>query len=129
MSDLLHITIPLVPPSVNHYKMRTRRGVTFVSDEAKAFKSAVAIFAGGRSVPAKRNQKYALAAIVYFGKGQRGDGDNLWKCIADGLKDAGVIRSDAAVKRWLLEVDRDWENPRTEVWVKLLGDVEKAMEG
>lgn len=116
MSELSFI-VPLVPPSVNHYKVRTRRGVTFVTKEAKAFKWAVSAFAQGRSVTAK---KYALDVIVYLGKGKRGDGDNFWKCIGDGLKDAGVIHSDAAVKQWQMEVKRDWDNPRTEITVRAL---------
>lgn len=113
----LSFTVPLVPPSVNHYKMRTRRGVTFVSSEAKAFKAAVAVYAAGQQV---RSKAYELNVRVYFGKGGRGDGDNLWKCIADGLKDAGVIHSDAAVKRWVMEVDRDWDYPRTDIKVTAL---------
>jgi Holliday junction resolvase RusA-like endonuclease len=113
----VRIIVPLIPPSVNHYKMRTRRGVTFVSDEAKAFKAAVAIFALGRSVEAKH---YQLDVRVYFGKKGRGDGDNLFKCVGDGLKEAGVIHSDAAIKRWVMELDRDWENPRTDIRVRPL---------
>lgn len=104
--------VPLVPPSVNHYVKHTRQGKHYVTPEGKAFKAAVGIFARGQSVNSKN---YALAVTVYFGKGQKGDGDNLWKCIADGLKEAGVIRSDAAVKQWIMNVDRDWENPRTEI--------------
>jgi Holliday junction resolvase RusA-like endonuclease len=110
----LCFSVPLTPISVNHYKMRTRKGVTFVSSEARAFKQALAIFAAGRSISAK---EYVLEVRVYFGKNQKGDGDNLWKCIGDGLKECGVIRSDAAVKRWVMEVDRDWECPRTEIAV------------
>lgn len=113
----LNIVIPLVPPSVNHYKVRTRKGVTFVTAEAKAFKTAVAVFAGGRSLISK---EYELDVTVYFGKRGKGDGDNLWKCIADGLKDAGVIHSDAAVKRWVMQLDRDWDNPRTDITVKAI---------
>ena len=115
MSEALQFSVPLLPPSVNHYKMRTRKGVTFVSGEARAFKQAVAIFAAGRSVQAAN---YELEVTVFFGKGNKGDGDNLWKCIADGLKDAGVIHSDAAVKRWVMVLDRDWTNPRTEITVR-----------
>lgn len=111
----LKLTIPLVPPSVNHYKIKTRKGITFVTKEAKAFKWAVALFARGESVQAKA---YAIEASVFLAKGQRGDGDNFWKCIADGLVDAGVIHSDAAVKHWVMNVARDPENPRTEILVR-----------
>lgn len=126
---VVRLTVPLVPPSVNHYK----KPVTFrvsgggvqkgfaVTPEGKAFKQAVAIFARGQTVspstPHQRNQvRYALYVTVYLGEKQRGDGDNFWKCIADGLVDAGVIHSDARVRRWRLDVeDNDRGNPRTEI--------------
>jgi Holliday junction resolvase RusA-like endonuclease len=130
---MLRIEIPLVPPTVNHYKRPAiirRRGKPPVkgqvlTDEARAFKAAVAICARGETVaPAteseRRKVRYQLQAIVYLGKGQRGDGDNFWKCLADGLKEAGVIHSDAAVTRWNIDVARDRENPRTVVEVSTL---------
>lgn len=122
----IKFTVPLIPPSVNHYKMRTRRGVTFVSDAAKKFKADFAIFARGKSLclgmTCKQLQKqtYSLEATVYFGPKQRGDGDNLWKCLADALKECAVIHSDAAVKDWIMHVRRDNDNPRTEIEVKVL---------
>ena len=61
-----------------------------------------------------------IPALVYFGKDQKGDGDNLWKCIADGLKEARVIHSDAAVSDWIMRVRRDWGAPRTEITVTIL---------
>lgn len=58
--------------------------------------------------------RYALTVTVFLGDKERGDGDNNWKCIADGLVKAGVIHSDARVRIWHLEVeDGDRENPRT----------------
>jgi crossover junction endodeoxyribonuclease RusA len=113
--DALTITVPLVPPSVNHYVKHTRQGRHYVTREGRAFKEAVALFARGRQVRAKR---YELEAAIYLGHGQRGDGDNFWKVIADGLVDAGVIRSDAAVTDWILRKRRDRGNPRTEITVR-----------
>jgi Holliday junction resolvase RusA-like endonuclease len=112
------LTIPLIPPSVNHYKMRNRRtGHWYLTKEALAFKAAVAVYARGASVTAKQ---YSIDAIVFLGKRQRGDGDNFNKCIGDGLKEAGVIHSDAAVKDWRVRVDRDWDNPRTVLIVRAI---------
>ncbi len=113
----LHITIPATPVSVNHYVKHTRDGRHYVTKAAKAYKQAVAIFAAGRSVVGKQ---YVVDVVVYLGKGQRGDGDNMWKCILDGLVEAGVIHSDAAVKVWGMKVERDWSHPRTEIWVQEL---------
>lgn len=104
------LTIPLIPPSVNQYVRHTRTGRHYVTKEAKAFKDAVALFARGESV---KGDTYSLDVTVFLGRRARGDGDNFFKCIADGLKDAGVIRSDAAIKDWRIKVDRDWSNPRT----------------
>ncbi len=108
-------TIPLVPPSVNHYVKHTRLGRHYVTREGLEFKKAVAIFARGQVVTAKR---YELEAVIYLGHGQRGDGDNFWKVIADGLVEARVIHSDAAVEDWILRKRRDPKNPRTEVTIR-----------
>lgn len=113
--DGLAIIVPLVPPSVNHYVKHTRAGRHYVTAEGRAYKEAVALFARGQSLRAKR---YELEAAIYLGHGQRGDGDNFWKVIADGLVEAGVIHSDAAVSDWILRKRRDRRNPRTEITVR-----------
>lgn len=120
------LEIPFCGPSVNHYKkpitLRTSNGprLSFaLTDEAKAFRDAVAILARGltlipHTTTERSKIRYALTATVVLGVGNRGDGDNYWKCIADSLVYAGVIHSDARVRQWHLEVeDRDRENPRT----------------
>jgi Holliday junction resolvase RusA-like endonuclease len=114
MSDQIMFTVPLVPVSVNHYVKHTRKGRHYVTKEAKTFKMALALFARGQKVVAK---KYSVQAIVYLGKGKRGDGDNFGKVIGDSLRDAGVVHSDAAIKDWSIKVERDWERPRTEITV------------
>jgi len=114
----VRFTVPLTPVSVNQYKMRSRYGHWYVTDDAKAFKQAVAIFGRDSRLQAKA---YGLRVTVYLGKGKKGDGDNFWKVIGDGLKEAGVIHSDAAVKDWSMTVKRDWTNPRTEIEVRTLG--------
>jgi Holliday junction resolvase RusA-like endonuclease len=129
-SQTVRFTVPLTPPSVNHYKkpailirggQRVRTMV--LTEEALAYKAAVGVFARGETVaPAGKRERdnthYALTATVYMGKGERGDGDNHWKLIGDGLVDAGVIHSDAAVSEWHLYVRRDRENPRTVIEVQ-----------
>jgi Holliday junction resolvase RusA-like endonuclease len=109
----VRFTVPLVPPSVNHYVRHTNDGQHILTPEAIAFKDAVAIFSGGEHLAAKR---YAVNLAIFLGKGQRGDIDNFPKCVLDGLKDY-VIGSDAAVKRLLVDLDRDAHNPRTEIEV------------
>jgi Holliday junction resolvase RusA-like endonuclease len=111
------LEIPFTPPSVNHYKkpitLRTSNGprLSFaLTPEAKAFRDAIAIFARGQTlVPLtakeKNNIRYALTVTVFLGKGERGDGDNNWKCIADSLVNAVIIHSDARVRKWHIEVE------------------------
>ncbi len=113
----LTLTIPLVPPSVNHYVRHTRKGRHYITREAKAFLAAVEIFAAGRKVAAKA---YRVEFTVYLGKGARGDADNYAKCVLDGLAKAGVIHSDAAVAELAVGKRRDWANPRTEITVRAL---------
>jgi crossover junction endodeoxyribonuclease RusA len=115
VSDCLQLSIPLTPPSVNHYVRHTRNGRHYVTKEALSYKSAVRLFARGRVVTAK---KYEVEATVFLGYRQRGDGDNFGKCLLDSLKEAGVIHSDAAVKKFTVRVERDWESPRTEISVR-----------
>ena len=130
---MIVLEIPFTPPSVNHYKkpvtLRTRTGPVksfALTDEAKAFHDAVAIYARGQSLTpltqAERlNIRYALTATVFLGKRERGDGDNFWKCIADALQKAGVIHSDARVRSWHLEVEDDQrDNPRTLICVEVM---------
>ena len=111
----MKFTVPLVPPSVNHYVKHTRSGRHYVTAEARAFKDSIAIFAAGQTVAAK---EYGVEIAVFLGKGDRIDIDNIPKCCLDGLKDAGVIHSDAAITKLTLEKGRDWQNPRTEIEVK-----------
>lgn len=114
----LRITVPLEPPSVNHYKRLRVIGKhvsTFVTKEAKVFMSSLAVCAAGRSVNAKQ---YAVAFRVYQGKKSRGDVDNYSKCVLDGLVHAGVIHSDAAIVDLRISKERDWDNPRTEILVR-----------
>lgn len=116
----LTFTVPgLTPPSGNDYVRHTRGGRHYVTQEAEAFKQAVALFSRGKSVIAKR---FGLEVWIYMGYGQRGDGDNFWKVLADGLVQAGVIHSDAAVDDWILHKRRDRTNARTEIRVYALGE-------
>ncbi len=124
------LEMPFTPPSVNHYKkpitLRTTNGprLSFaLTEEAKAFRDAVAIVARGQTLipetAAERNKiRYALVVTVFLGEGERGDADNYWKCIADSLVKAGVIHSDARVRSWHIEVeDQERHNPRTLICV------------
>lgn len=123
----VEMIIPFTPPSVNHYWLK-RRGTNsrYISKEGMEFKQAILLMAKGRTISPQTKQgklkvRYALWVRVVLGAGERGDGDNFFKPIGDGLVNAGVIHSDARIKVWHLEMDdEDRENPRTEIAVQLL---------
>ena len=129
----VRFTVPLVPPSVNHYKTPVQRcgrdGLTrqgyVVSAEALAFKQAVAVFARGQSLcptSARDRQliRYSVEVLIALGPNGRGDADNFGKVVCDGLVDAGVIHSDARVRIFQVEViDDERHNPRTEFHVSV----------
>jgi hypothetical protein len=134
----VRFTIPEVPPSVNHYKkpIYLPGGVRSFArtEEAEAFRELTMIYRRGQTLlppewaiwDSKQRRKwsegvrYMLYARVVLGASQRGDGDNFWKCIGDSLVAAGVIHSDARVRRWTLDVDdEDRGNPRTEIRVAM----------
>jgi crossover junction endodeoxyribonuclease RusA len=122
----LRLTIPLVPPLLNHYVRHTRNGRHYVTKDAKAYKQAVSLLLGGRHVC---GQAFEVEIRVYLGKGKRGDADGFSKVVIDGVAEAGALRrfdnpetrlSDAHIMRQTCEKFRDWENPRTEVIVRAI---------
>jgi Holliday junction resolvase RusA-like endonuclease len=106
----LSFTIPLVPVSVNHYKVRTRKGHTYVTEEARDFKEALAIFARGGFVEGK---SFYVSLTITLGEGDRGDVDNFSKLVLDGLAECGAFRdidgrelSDNCVTHLEIKIDR-----------------------
>jgi Holliday junction resolvase RusA-like endonuclease len=132
MYQTLQFTVPLTPPSVNHtyqpcmytgkdgYAHRGRK----LSKEAKAYREAVALFARGRvMLDAKA---YSVRVIVFLGYRQRGDAGNFEKNIGDGLQEAGVFANDSRVKNYNISVDRDWNNPRTEITIEVMSPPQRT---
>jgi hypothetical protein len=124
--------VDMLPPSVNHYKepitLRLRGGVTRKSfkltDAALTFRDLVWVTIRGKSIipPTEAERKrvrYGLYVRVSLPKGYQGDGDNLWKCIADSLQYAKVIHNDNRVKVWYMVVLENSPEPKTEVIVKI----------
>lgn len=128
---MLKVTITMpgqIPPSVNHYKVPIilRGHIAFKeTPRAKKFKEDLGWCAVGQSVDpmtdaGRRRVRYTLSLWVFLGHDARGDGDNFFKCVADGLQKAGVIHSDAAIKDWHCYVRRDAVNPRTVIEVEAI---------
>lgn len=114
----LALTIPIEPPSGNHYKSYRVIG-NFVSwyltKDAKAWHAAVATIASGREVTGKAHE---IAYTVYQGSGSRGDVDNYAKVILDALVRAQVLKTDASVIDMHASKRRDRDNPRTEILIR-----------
>ncbi len=120
----IRLVIPGTPPSVNHYKVKTKRGHTYVTAEALKFKADIGVLAAGQSLcnrEKKSKNRYAVTITVYLGAKQKSDLDNLAKIPMDALKDALIIHSDDAVDCLLMHKFRDRENPRTVITVSVIG--------
>ena len=116
----LELTIPLTPPSGNHYKVPNWNQRRFiVTRRAQAYKDAVYIFCRGRSVAGKT---FRVDLAIFVGKGERLDADNSPKVVLDALQEAGVFggRSDSNVRVLKITMQRDPVNPRTEIKVQAL---------
>ena len=113
----ISFSVPLVPPSANHYLKHTRLGHHYLTDEAKTFYEGVWVHCGRRKV---RGKRYEVSAVIYLGKGQRGDTDNFAKVIGDGLEKAGVIDTDSKIAIWHLSRLRDPLSPRTVITVSVI---------
>jgi Holliday junction resolvase RusA-like endonuclease len=95
--------VPLLPPSVNHYKKPNGKRGYYVTAEAKAFIDAVAMLA-------PRDVRYGtarLAVTVSFGIREKrilsGDVDNLAKVSLDALRHCSLIEDDRYIVRLNLQ--------------------------
>jgi Holliday junction resolvase RusA-like endonuclease len=93
------ITVPLLPPSANHYK----RGNYSPTAETIAFRDAVALLARGQQV---RPGPYRIKLSFTLPPKAKGDLDNFLKVAIDSCTRAGVIDSDAKVTRIEAEKSR-----------------------
>ncbi len=121
---MIRLVIPGTPPSVNHYKVKTKRGHTYVTAEAIGFKMDVYIAAREQSLckrQKKSKNRYAVSLEIYRGAKEKGDVDNYAKLPLDALKDALVIHSDDAVDELHIFKYRDVQNPRTVITVSVIG--------
>jgi len=123
----LSLTIPMEPPSGNHYKsfrVIGKHARWYLTKAAKAWHAAVLSeatwdFPLENFVPLP-GKAHEVTYAVYQGSGSRGDVDNYAKVILDGLVKAGVLKSDASVVAMHAYKFRDRENPRTEITVRAI---------
>ena len=68
-------------------------------------------------LPEKTNLE--VNVISYMAKGQSVDVDNLAGGPLDAMQKAGIYKNDYWIKRLILERDKDPENPRVEISIKV----------
>ena len=129
----LSLTIPMEPPSGNHYKSfrvigkhaswyLTKEAKSWITEIALASFQAVGCYTADGSCDCRQvsGKAHEVTYAVYQGSGSRGDVDNYAKVILDGLVKAGVLKSDASVVAMHAYKFRDRENPRTEITVRAI---------
>lgn len=110
----LVFTIPLTPPSVNHYTQHiTVRGKTMhlKSAEAKAWERDFPLFSRQQYVVSDI-KRFGVTLEIYLAPGERGDIDNFPKCVLDCIAKAWMLRdknlgvlSDATIKELTLRIN------------------------
>ena len=103
------ITIPLEPPSVNHYKLPNKGGGWRLSEQARAFKDAVCLLA--RACDPCPWPYHSVSVVYVLGPKTRLDVDNGAKLVLDGLQASGIIRNDSDVLN-LTQHKRRCRDPR-----------------
>ena len=97
MSDSHTFGVPLIPPSVNHYKLpRLKADLTrgfYVTKEAQAYIDAVCVLSGRQPIA---GEYFTVAMEFYLPSSDflRCDVDNFSKVCCDALTDAGLIPDD-----------------------------------
>ena len=105
----LHFLVPLLPPSVNHYKQPNKGGGYRVSKEARAFIDAVAIFARSAAAPTwpwmlktqKKHSPFYEVDLIFRIHQPRFlivDSDNFEKVAFDALTHCAAISDDRYIK-------------------------------
>ncbi len=94
----VEFSVPVLPPSVNHYKQPRRGGGWYRTAESISFIDAVCIFARRQS-PGGELYEVDVTFCLPPSKWSfsRNDGDNFLKVAFDALGRAGVITNDGRI--------------------------------
>ena len=113
--EMIHITLP-TPPSANRY-WRNARGRTYVSKEAKTYKTTVGWIA--RTVIDEPLTDNVAVALRWYRPAKRGDLDNIIKVTLDALNKIAYVDDSQIVELHAYRYD-DKDNPRMEVEIQRL---------
>lgn len=94
---IAELSIPSIPPSVNHYTQRTRNGGQALTEASREFKRT-AYQAIGRYAPHKPSEKRIAVEVTYYAA-RKGDSDidNRNKLVMDALAEAQFIVDDKQI--------------------------------
>ena len=96
----MKFSVPLLPPSVNHYKQPKRGGGWYRAADAIAFVDAVCLLSRSAHCQVITGNCFELELAFYLGPGRnrgQNDLDNYSKVAIDALVRAGVVKNDARV--------------------------------
>lgn len=126
MKELLRVTIPGCPPSVNHcYITRRGTGQRILSKVGRAYLDTATWYTKyARSAigwPSEWPDQMVVEVSYYFPDRRRRDTHNLFKCVADGLAvGMGVDDQRFLYREEARSVDKEY--PRVEIVVKERSD-------
>src|SRR5690606_9277420 len=119
--QVLRLTVPGVPPSVNHQYVRTKRGQA-LSKEAKRYAETVQWYAweaakrhGWRCTP--KGQQVIVRLWYYWPDRRRRDTHNAYKVLLDAMQGV-VYEDDRDVLPRVMAAEMDRANPRVEIEVE-----------
>ena len=94
---IAELSIPAIPPSVNHYLKQRRGGGKTLTDASREFKRT-AYQAIGRYAPHKPSEKRIAVEVTYY-PARKGDSDidNRNKLVMDALVEAQFITDDSQI--------------------------------
>lgn len=110
----MNLVLPY-PPSANAYWRADRRGFVRVSDVARSYKNAVALYLNTQRLAPFTND--VRVSVKVFRPQRRGDLDNTLKVLLDALK-GFAFRDDAQVTVLHAERFDDAANPRAEITIE-----------
>ena len=86
------VTVPMIPPSVNHY-IQHARGGHFTTKKAKSFQDALGVFINQKGTWVT-GETFHVWIDVTLGPKERMDVDNAAKCCLDVLAACFVMRDE-----------------------------------
>lgn len=107
MTDTINLRLPY-PPSVNHYYVRTKKGMA-IKPEGKWYRQHVGFLVAIARLPRKflGNEKVQVTIHAFTPDRIPRDVDNILKCLLDALTDAHVWGNDKQV--YDLHITKDYD--------------------